>query len=130
MSPQAANGERPTPATDVYVLGAGLFHILTGEVPHRAKDTLETLLRIIEEPTPRARSVNPSVPRALDAVCAKAMAYEVAGRYATADDLADDVERWLAGRAVSAYRPPLLLRPAHAAGRLIARLRGRAGTFT
>jgi len=115
MAPEQAAG-RPDlidERTDVYGLGAILFAILTGRGPHKggqagntAKDTMELLKRISAGETPRPRSVEASVPRALDAACAHAMATERSDRYQTATELARDVERWLADEPVSVYREP------------------------
>ena len=111
MSPEQAEGrpDRIDSRTDIYGLGAILFAILTNSHPHRPSKTENTdalLKRIIEQPTPKAHDVLPSVPRALEAVCAKAMARSRSERYATAQELAKDVERWLADQQVSVYRDP------------------------
>ena len=112
MAPEQAAG-RPDlidERTDVYGLGAILFAILTGRAPHRgrtgdtARDTMEVLKRITAGETPRPRSVEASVPRTLDAVCAHAMAKERSDRYQTAAELAGDVQLWLADEPVSVYR--------------------------
>ena len=111
MSPEQAEGrtELIDSRTDIYGLGAILFAILCNQQPHRAEktDTTEDMLRrIANEPTPRARDILSSVPPALDAICAKAMAINRRERYASAQDLAKDVERWLADQEVSVYRDP------------------------
>ena len=67
---------------------------------------LEVLEQVSKGQPPRARSVNPVAPPALDAVCAKAMARAQSDRYPTAAELGWDVERWLAGEAVSVYAEP------------------------
>jgi len=107
MSPEQAEGrpDRIGPASDVYGLGATLFHLLTGRAAFEGPgdDVLEKVRR---GDFPAPRSVRREVPRALGAICLKAMALEPEGRYATARDLADDVERWLADEPVSAYREP------------------------
>ncbi len=96
--------------TDVYGLGSILFEILTGKPPHDAEDTAALLRRIAAAPPPRARAIDGSVPPALDAICARAMARDRRDRYARAEDLARDVERWLADEPVTAYREPLSAR--------------------
>jgi serine/threonine protein kinase len=105
MAPEQATGRAATidARSDIYVLGAVLFEILTGQPPHRGATPMETLVSVVEESTPRARAVRPSVPAALDAVCARAMAREPGDRYAGAAELAQDVENWLAGQPVSVY---------------------------
>jgi serine/threonine protein kinase len=108
MAPEQARGEAQQidARTDVYVLGATLFEILTGKVPHAGQSTPELLVRIAHGESPRARAANPAVPPALDAVCARAMASAQADRYPSAAELGRDVERWLTGEAVSAYAEP------------------------
>ncbi len=96
--------------TDVYGLGAILYEILTGKPPHEAEDTAALLRQIATGPTPRARAADATVTRALDAVCARAMARDRRDRYARPADLARDVERWLADEPVTAYREPLATR--------------------
>jgi serine/threonine-protein kinase len=96
--------------TDVYGLGAILFEVLTGRPPHESDDTAALLRRIATAPTPHARTIVPTTPPALDAVCAKAMAHERAERYAKAEELARDIERWLADEPVSAFREPIATR--------------------
>jgi serine/threonine protein kinase len=108
MAPEQVQGlaQQIDARTDVYVLGSVLFEILTGQVPHAGRPLPEVLERVGKGPPPRARSVNPAVPPALDAICAKAMAHAQADRYPSAAELGRDVERWLAGEAVSVYAEP------------------------
>jgi serine/threonine-protein kinase len=96
--------------TDIYGLGAILFELLTGRVPHPGKSSNEVIYRIATGETPRARSVDPKVPKALDAICAKAMARERTERYAKATELAEDVQRWLSDEPVSVYPEPVYQR--------------------
>jgi serine/threonine protein kinase len=108
MAPEQVRGlaQQIDARTDIYVLGAVLFEVLTGRVPHAGHSTPDLLARIAQGPAPHARSVNPAVPPALDAVCARAMAHAQADRYPSAAELGRDVERWLAGEAVSVYAEP------------------------
>ncbi|MBI3465446.1 MAG: tetratricopeptide repeat protein [Planctomycetes bacterium] len=98
--------------TDIYGLGTILFAILTGRPPHPGDDTAEVLQRIISGDTPQARSVDPTVPAALNAICHKAMAKNRTDRYDGASDLGEDVQRWLADEPVSAHRDPWTARAA------------------
>ena len=92
--------------TDVYGLGAILYEILTGRAPFTGRDTDDLLRRVREEePTP-PRTLAPSAPAALEAVCRKALAKRPAERYQSAAELADEVRRWLADEPVRAYRDP------------------------
>jgi serine/threonine protein kinase/tetratricopeptide (TPR) repeat protein len=109
MSPEQAQGQldRLGPRSDVYGLGAMLYCLLTGRAPFEGND-LGTILRAVQngEFLPPS-NLGPSVDPALDAVCQKAMALKPEDRYATARDLGRDVERWLAGEPVTAWREPL-----------------------
>jgi serine/threonine-protein kinase len=109
MAPEQADGrlDRIGRRTDVYGLGAILYEILTGKPPFGGSSTVEVLRKVREEaPTPPSR-LDPKVPRALEAICLKALAKEPEQRYNAAADLAVDVQHWLADEPVSAWREPL-----------------------
>ena len=96
-APEQRRGEPVTTATDVWALGVLLHELLTGTLPAGTTDELATPSRL----APRA------LDRDLAAVVVRALAAEPARRYASAGELADDVERWLAGEPVRA-RPDSL----------------------
>ncbi len=114
MSPEQALGwqDAITPASDVYSLGATLYSLLTGRPPLGNEDLGNLLIRIQKQDFRKPREVNPSIPRPLEAICLKAMAPSVRGRYPTAVALAGDLEAFLAGEPVSAWREPLSVRTA------------------
>jgi serine/threonine-protein kinase len=118
MSPEQAAGrlDQLGPASDVYSLGATLYHLLTGQPPYRG-ETGEVLRQIRAGAPPSPRQVEPATPAPLDAICRKAMTPAPAGRYATALDLAADVEHWLADEPIAAYRDPPLARLGRSARR-------------
>jgi tetratricopeptide (TPR) repeat protein len=112
MAPEVAMGknEEVDQRSDVYLLGATLYEILTGRQPRRARTAMEMIKLAQKEPPPPASKVNPRVPRALDAICRKAMAHAKGDRYPSALELADDVQRFVAGEPVSAFREGLAAR--------------------
>jgi tetratricopeptide (TPR) repeat protein len=107
MPPEQANGQPDLgPAADVYALGAILYKLLTGQHPYRGDSHGAVLAQVRSGPPPPPQRINAAAPDALAAVCVKAMARRPVDRYASADDLARDVSRWLADEPVSAYREP------------------------
>ena len=112
MSPEQAAGrlDQLSPASDVYSLGATLYCLLAGQPPFPQEDIGVVLAKVQKGDFLPPRQVNARVPRALEAVCLKAMALKSADRYASCRELADDVERWLADEPVSAHRESTLAR--------------------
>jgi eukaryotic-like serine/threonine-protein kinase len=112
MSPEQAAGLPAGPASDIFSLGAILYAILTGKPPYEAKDRAgPNALGPVPELSsvaPRARDAN--LPRALEAVCLKAMAVDPHDRYMSAGALAEDLTKWLADEPVPAYDEPLVAR--------------------
>jgi WD40 repeat protein len=104
MPPEQAGGMRAEigPAADVYALGATLYCMVTGRPPFQAATAMETVLQVIgEEPVP-PRRLNDRIPRDLETICLKAMAKEPGRRYATAQELAADLGRFLGGEPIEA----------------------------
>jgi serine/threonine protein kinase len=105
MAPEQRRGEidQIDPRTDVYALGAILKFLLPGEAATRAAEIAGNGKHSSRPPSPGSSSSN-KTPKYLTAICAKAMAETKTQRYAGALDLANDVERFLNGLAVSSYR--------------------------
>jgi tetratricopeptide (TPR) repeat protein len=112
MSPEQALAKRVVidHRTDVYSLGATLYELLTLEPVFAGSDRQELLRQIaFEEPRP-PRKVNRSVPKELETVVLKALAKNPAERYQSAQELADDLRRFLNSEPIRARRPSLAQR--------------------
>lgn len=110
MSPAQISELEPTPADDIYGLGVMLYKILTSRLPFQADTTQGIRELILKGKFDRPSTRNPRVAKPLEAICLKAMAFHPADRYTTATDLADDIERYMADEAVTAYPEPLVSR--------------------
>jgi serine/threonine protein kinase/Flp pilus assembly protein TadD len=112
MSPEQALAKRVVVdhRTDVYSLGATLYELLTLEPAFPGTDRQELLRQIaFEEPRP-LRRLNKAIPAELETVVLKALEKNPADRYATAQELADDLRRFLEDKPIQARRPSVVQR--------------------
>jgi serine/threonine protein kinase len=104
MSPEQAEGRIKDigPAVDIYALGAILYECLTGQPPFRGETAMETLRKVTTQQPLSLSGLRPGIPRDLETICLKCLRKEQAGRYATAEELADDLQRFLDGKPIRA----------------------------
>jgi eukaryotic-like serine/threonine-protein kinase len=97
MSPEQAIGEPVGPPSDLYSLGVVLYEMLTGVLPYSAENPIALAMKHVNESPHSLREANPNVPEPLDALTLKLLAKNPEDRYASAAELADDLERVRSG---------------------------------
>jgi serine/threonine protein kinase len=109
MAPEQARGGLLDARTDVYGLGATLYHCLTGEAPFSGGTILEVIGKVVDE-EPEAPSRRVAVEPDLETICLACLAKDPDERYANAGALAADLRRYLGDEPIEARRPSLLQR--------------------
>jgi serine/threonine-protein kinase len=107
MSPEQAGGRirEAGPAADIYSLGAILYAMLAGRPPFTSDNPVEVILQVLEREPELLRRQRPEIPCELEWICLKCLEKQPADRYATAPDLAADLDRFLRHEPVEAKSP-------------------------
>jgi hypothetical protein len=108
MAPEHGRGQAE-PASDQYSLGCALFELLTGRTPFDGPPELQLFLHA-SQPPPSPRRFNRALPRDLETITLKCLEKEPAKRYASCQELSDDLRHWLDGLPIRAHRLRLPVR--------------------
>ncbi|WP_396160064.1 serine/threonine protein kinase [Flavobacterium sp.] len=110
MAPEQAAGEykKIGPSADIYGLGGLLYFCLTDQAPFVAENVLDALVQVLEsEPVP-PRTLNKQIPRSLELICMRCLQKNPEDRYANANEVAEDLERFLNGLPTHAKAPTVI----------------------
>ncbi|MGH7143498.1 MAG: serine/threonine protein kinase [Planctomycetota bacterium] len=106
ISPELARGVRDVDVrSDLYSLGATLYHIVTGQVPYESENSVQVMMAHIKEPIPRCREKRPELSPGLEALIMKLMAKKPEERYQSCTEVLQAIERVLDGKMPDEAEP-------------------------
>lgn len=105
LSPEQANGDRATERSDLYSLGVVFYNLVTGDKPFNGESTMSILYKHVNQTPESAAQRQPKVPAFVDGVITKLLAKKPQDRYQIADELIQDLNLFLDGRAPSRTAP-------------------------
>ncbi len=113
MAPEQTRGEndRINVATDIWALGVMLYEMTTKKLPFTGRSSIELYHKINHSEPVSPKKVIPTVPREIDYITLKAMSKEMEDRYKSANQMADDLEKYLDGQPIAMHQVPLWLKP-------------------
>ena len=94
ISPEQARGDRIDARSDVYSAGVVLYEMLTGRLPFEGDSAVSVAIQHLSSTPLDPRDINPDIPEAMELICKKAMCPDLAHRYASADAMLEDLERF------------------------------------
>lgn len=104
IAPEQAQGgvTKRNHSVDIYSLGVIFFELLSGRPPFLGEHAIDVIRQATEKPAPRLRSINQTVARDLETICARCLDREPSRRYRSARELGEDIDRWLEDRPIVA----------------------------
>ena len=115
MSPEQAEGKKVDARTDIYALGATLYHMVCGRPPFQGETPLSTLLKHLTEPLPSPRELDPDIPEPLCDIISKMMGKRLEERYQSCEEVLADLGAYCEGGAASPVRATSATIPPEAA---------------